>query len=199
MAHLPLMVHLPGSRHAGERRGQLTQNIDIMPTLLDYFGASWQQPIHGESWMDILQNDTPVKRQAAMYGWFGQTINITDGRYTYFRAPASAENKPLYRYFLTPGTFSFRDMCTKDFYDQAEFGQFLPYSDYPCLRAAVDRPRSDEWAKNMLFDIQSDYGQQENLTGTDEEQKYEELLFEIMKEMGAPDWQFERVGLANQD
>ena len=86
MAHLPLIVHLPGSYHAGERRSQLTQNIDIMPTLLDYFGASCEQSIHGESWMEILHNNASAKRQAALYGWFGQTINITDGKYTYFRA-----------------------------------------------------------------------------------------------------------------
>jgi hypothetical protein len=199
MAHLPLIVHLPGSHHAGERRNQLTQNIDIMPTLLDYFDISGEYPFQGESWMEILYRNTPAKRRAALYGWFGQTINITDGKYTYFKAPISAENKPLYRYFLTPGTFSFRDMCSKDFYDQAKFGNFLPFTDYPCLRAEVNRPRSDEWAESMLFDIRSDYGQLDNLTNTKIEQKYIALLHKTMEEMEAPDWQFDRVGLTNYE
>jgi arylsulfatase A-like enzyme len=199
MAHLPLIVHLPGSHHAGERRNQLTQNIDIMPTLLDYFDISGEYLVQGESWMEILYRNTPAKRRAALYGWFGQTINITDGKYTYFKAPISAENKPLYRYFLTPGTFSFRDMCSKDFYDQAKFGNFLPFTDYPCLRAEVNRPRSDEWAESMLFDIRSDYGQLDNLTNTKIEQKYIALLHKTMEEMEAPDWQFDRVGLTNYE
>ena len=54
MTHIPLMVHLPGDEHAGERRNQLTQNIDILPTLFDYFGI----PIPQEH---ELSGDAPEK------------------------------------------------------------------------------------------------------------------------------------------
>jgi hypothetical protein len=195
MAHLPLIVHLPGSLHARERRNQLTQNIDIMPTLLDYFGVPLKNPVHGESWKVILEDDSPAQRQAALYGWYGQTINVTDGNFTYFRAPVRKDNQPLYRYFLTPGTFSFRDVCPKDFYDQAEFGQYLPYTDYPVIRVAVNRPRGKEWAKTMLFDIKSDYDQTTNIVGTEVERRYQELIVTTMEKMDAPAWQFERMGL----
>jgi arylsulfatase A-like enzyme len=195
MAHIPLMVHLPGGRHAGERRGQLTQNVDIMPTLLDHFGVPLEHPIHGESWLPALEQNAPLNRRAVLYGWFGQTINLTDGRHTYLRAPARPDNQPLYRYFLTPGNFSLRDVCPRSFYDGAELGDFLPYTDYPVIRAPVKYPRSTEWAETLLFDIEADYGQTENLAGSEREALYRELLAETMVEMDAPAWQFERVGL----
>jgi len=198
MAHIPLMVHLPGSSHAGERRSQLTQNIDIMPTLLDYFGAPFEHHIHGESWKGVLEDNAPEKRQAVLYGWYGQTINVTDGAYTYFRTPVHEDNHPLYRYFLTPGSFSFRDVCPKDFYNSAVFGEFLPYTDYPVIRAAVDRSRGKEWAETLLFDIKTDYAQTKNIAGTAAEGKIQDVLIETMKKMNAPGWQFERMGLVDE-
>lgn len=195
LAHIPLIVHLPGGRCAGERRGQLTQNIDTMPTILDYFGVALEHPIHGESWRPILEENAPAVRRAALYGWFGQTVNVTDGVHTYFRAPVRADNQPLYRHFLVPGSFSLRDVCPASFYDQAELGHFLPYTSYPVLRARASRPRSVDWCDTMLYDITSDYGQTTNLAYTDLERAYEQVLVDTMHEMDAPPSQYERLGL----
>jgi hypothetical protein len=173
----------------------LTQNIDLMPTILDRFGVGISHPIHGESLTEVLEHNAPVRRQAALYGWFGQTVNVTDGRYTYMRAPAGADNQPLYRHFLTPGSFSLRDVCPTSFYDQAELGHFFPYTDYPILRARVDRPRSPDWEETMLYDIASDYGQTRNLAGTAVEEQCEQILASTMRAMDAPPSQFERLGL----
>jgi len=199
MAHIPLMVHLPGGAHAGERRSQLTQNIDLAPTLLEYYGVAPAEVlghrIHGESWMPMLEANAPAKRKAALYGWFGQTVNLTDGHCTYFRAPASADNAPLYRHFLTPGSFSMRDICSQSFYQDAELGEFLPYTDYPVIRARVDRPRRQDWADTMLYDLDVDYAQTQDLADTAREAAYEALLVETMQEMDAPPSQYKRLGL----
>ena len=196
LAHIPLIVHLPGSWHAGEWRDQLTQNIDIMPTVLDYLNVPLQHAIHGKSWKEILEGNAPAKRRAALYGWFGQTVNVTDGRYTYLRAPVRADNQPLYRHFLTPGSFSMRDVCPRSFYEGAELGRFLPYTDYPVIRSRVQRGRRSDWAGTMLYDIESDYGQTFNLVGTEVEKRCEDLLTATMKEMDAPLSQLERMGLS---
>lgn len=196
LAHIPLIVHLPGGAHAGERRSQLTQNIDLMPTLLEYFGVPCTVPIHGESWLPALYENAPLRRQGALYGWFGQTVNVTDGVYTYFRAPAEEENQPLYRHFLTPGTFSLRNVCPLSFYDEAELGPFLPYTDYPVIRARAHHLRSPEWQDTMLYDLRNDYAQRINLAGTPVEARYIELLIETMRRMDAPPSQYVRLGLA---
>ena len=36
LAHLPFIVKFPGGKRAGERINSITQNIDIMPTVLEY-------------------------------------------------------------------------------------------------------------------------------------------------------------------
>jgi hypothetical protein len=169
-----------------------------MPTLLDYFGVESRPAIHGESWLPMLEDDAPAKRRALLYGWFGQTANVTDGHHTYFRAPVES-NQPLHRYFLTPGSFSMRDVCRKSFYDGAELGHFLPYTDYHVIRAEVHRGRSPDWAETMLYDIVSDAGQTTNLAGTEIEQQYEKLLIETMEAMDAPPSQYKRLGLPTPD
>ena len=195
MSRIPLFVHLPGSRHAGERRAQLTQNIDIMPTLMEYFQVPFDNPIHGRSWMDILEKNAPSKREGALYGWFGMTVNVTDGKYTYMRAPASEENAPLYRYFLTPTTFGRNTLPGKEFFKDAELGHFLSYTDYPVIRAKVSKRRSQEIKDTLLFDIEKDPEQLHNLAGTEKEEEYIRLLIKTMKEMDAPPEQYERLGL----
>ncbi len=195
MANIPLMVHLPGGAHAGERRSQLTQNVDLAPTLFDWFGVEADLPLHGESWMPMLKRNAPAARRAVLYGWFGQTVNVTDGEHTYFRAPATEENQPLFRHFLTPGSFSMRDVAPLSFYDEAEFGHFLPYTPYPVIRARVQRPRSPDWADTRLYNIVEDYAQTRDLVGTEAEAEYEALLIEMLKAMDAPPSQYERLGL----
>jgi hypothetical protein len=89
-----------------------------------------------------------------------------------------------------------RDVCSREFYDGAKLGNYLSYTEYPVLRVPVNAPREREWAHTKLFDIQSDYPQETNLVGRDIESAYQALLVETMKKMGAPNWQFERIGLA---
>ena len=45
LSHLPLLVKMPRKEHAGEKRKQLTQNIDLMPTILEYHGISLNELI----------------------------------------------------------------------------------------------------------------------------------------------------------
>ena len=62
LCNLPLVAKLPGNRNAGQRRAQLSQNIDVMPTLLDYFGIDCPHAIHGESLRGVFERDAAVAR-----------------------------------------------------------------------------------------------------------------------------------------
>jgi arylsulfatase A-like enzyme len=199
MAHIPLFVHLPGSAHAGESRTQLTQNIDLMPTLMEYFAVEYSNPIHGHSWMDILYDNAPAKRDAALFGWFGMPVNVTDGCYTYFRAAVHEDNQPLYRYFLTPTRFARYNLPGKEFYTEAEFGHYLPWTDFPVIRAREDMRRTQLVSETKLYNIKEDYAQEQNLAGTEIERKYEAMLIEAMKEHDAPEEQYERLGLSVEE
>lgn len=199
ISHLPLFVHLPGGVHAGEDRHQLTQNVDLFPTLLDYFGCDWSHEIHGESWLRVLHDNAPVGREAAIFGWHGRTVNVCDGTRIYMRSPRSSENRPLYTYGLNPATYSLHDLPPKEYFAEAKIGRFLPYTDYPVVRT-----RSLPWispesiadiATTQLFDLESDPRQERNLAGSDLEASYVEVLIREMKRAGSPVEQFERLGL----
>ncbi|MEE8398189.1 MAG: sulfatase-like hydrolase/transferase, partial [Desulfobacterales bacterium] len=195
LGNIPMVVKLPGNLHAGQRRKQLTQNIDLMPTLLDYCNIPITHPIHGESLRGVLENDAPVKRQGAIYGWFGMPVNVTDGHYTYFRAAAREDNGPLFQHFQIPTSYSHHDVPRGQFFQETEIGQFLPYTDMPVFRSRWTSKRWNTVKDSLLFDIHSDPGQEHNLAGTEMEKTYIELLRETMAKMDAPSAQYERLGL----
>lgn len=198
LGNLPFVVKLPGNRNAGERRSQLTQNIDVMPTLLDYFGAPCEHAIHGESLRGVLEQDAPVSREAALYGWFGMPVNVTDGLFTYMRAAARPENDPLYLHYQIPTTYSYHALPGAGMYRDAEFGAFLPYTNLPVVRARANMLRREIVAATQLFDLERDPGQERNLAGAGVEARYVELLRQTMAKMDAPPSQYERLGLASR-
>ena len=58
-----------------------------MPTLLDFFGLDVPKTVRGESLLPLINGSQDKIRDWALFGMFGLTVNITDGRYTYLRAP----------------------------------------------------------------------------------------------------------------
>ncbi len=195
MANIPLMIHLPGSKHAGQRRNQLTQAIDIAPTVLDFFKMKCPQSVMGKNLIPVLENDTTLNRHALLYGWYGQCVNLTDGTHTYFRAPASDANQPLYQYFLQPNTYGANSLAGKDFFIEAQLGQWLPYTKFPVIRSKHGFRVSEDWKDTRLYNIVNDPQQQENLVGGVIEKEYELLLRQTLVEMQAPKEQNERLGL----
>ena len=41
-------------------------------------------------------------REAALFGYFGGAVNVTDGRYTYHRFPADLGKQEIYQYTVMP-------------------------------------------------------------------------------------------------
>ena len=142
LSNIPLIVHLPGSRNAGTRRTQISQNIDILPTVMDYFGVGYTIPIHGRSLREVIEKDAASLRKAALFGWFGQTVNLSDGEFTYMRAAVREDNQPLYRHFLSSVSSSYHDLPDVSHYRGMELGEFLRYAGIPVLRMPVQVDRN---------------------------------------------------------
>lgn len=192
LAHLPLIVHLPGGRQAGRRVDALTQNIDMFPTILDYHGITEHGTIHGHSLKDILEGHSAGVRDVALYGWFGSCVNITDGRYTYFRAP-NPENQPLNMYCVIPTTLW--RFIGRDNPKAIDSGRFLRYTDYPILRIPSNLKRSPEIKDTLLFDLENDYGQTKPLHDWEIEEYMIGKLVDAMEKHDSPHEQYARLEL----
>ncbi len=172
MSNIPLFIKMPKSKHKGEVRKSVTQNIDIMPTLLEYFNLEKVDDVRGFSLLDTIENDKKV-RDYAIYGWFGSAINITNGKYTYFRKPNF--DVPIYMYCSIPTTlWRYLTECKN-----AEIGKFLDRIDYPLYKIQVKNfmKRINE---NLLFDIENDYSQENPILNKEIE---DAILLELGKQL----------------
>lgn len=201
LAHLPFIVKYPHGERAGERIQQLTQNIDIMPTVLDYMGIDIPDSVQGVSLKPLAVNPHAVTKGYALYGYHGMVVNITDGQYTYFRAPKEG-NQPCCEYTAMPTTI--RHYLGVDCPEKIETGRYFKRTKYPLFKIPITKPgiidQSDEPLKEIsetkLFDIKKDYKQLHNLVGSDAETYMITLLKKALDEVDAPEEQKERLNLA---
>lgn len=201
IAHIPLMIHLPGGARGGQRSSALTTTVDLYATILDWFGITPPRPVHGRSLVPVLEGRAEQVREHVLYGWWGSAVNYTDGNYTYLRHPQSPDNTPLEMYSLRWSTAPWWQM--PDLSGLLEFDRYLPQTALPVGRARFG-PGQFGWAHTdpqqvvrapLLFDIRNDEEQQHDLAGTPIEQEYIERLRRALREVQAPEGQFERLGL----
>jgi arylsulfatase A-like enzyme len=192
-AHIPLFMWDPRSGKAGERRQSLVQMIDFPATLLEYFGLPLPPDMQGVPLRETIANDTPV-REAALFGLHGGHVNVTDGRYVYMRAPAKPDNKPLYEYTLMPthirSHFGVDELKTAELTDPFSFTKGvrpLRFEARPWVNA---HPFG-----TMLFDLQTDPGQEHPIDDPEIEMIMIQHLIRLMRANNAPPEQFERLGL----
>jgi arylsulfatase A-like enzyme len=193
LSHIPLIIRQPGGMGRGERISALTQNIDMMPTLLDYFGIEKPGNLHGKSWIPLLSGEAESIRDYALFGWFGMAVNITDGRFTYFKAPARDDNYPL-NFYGSLMTTLWRYLGRDDA-DKLEMGRFLSWTDYPVYKLPFAEKGIGAVRENLLFNIGEDYKQEHPLENKEIEERMTRALIRCMKESDSPEEQFERLGL----
>lgn len=200
IAHIPLMIACPGV--APRRANALSTVVDICATVLDAMGVAPGE-MDGRSLMPVLRGQAESVRDWALYGWFGAYLQITDGDFTYLRAPESPDNGPLYMYRLTWNTAPWWSVPIPD--DRLEIGRY-----HPRERRMIGRMKltEDEKARlgitaaqvsqpTQLYDVRTDETQTNNLAEDQElRARYEALLARAMREVGCPPEQFERLGLA---
>ena len=210
IARIPLIVHLPGSRRAGARISALTQTTDLMPTLLDYFGAPMPPHVHGSSLKPAFESDTSV-HDSIIYGYFNMALNATDGKHTYFRNPHAPDAR-AYAYTAMPTRF--HDFMSREELAQAQTGRFLSHTyNIPVFKVPVI-PSKVNLAGGLphryggyeatdgtfdphheLFDSINDPGQQHPLGDAALVAKFEDLMRGHLERVKAPAEQFERLAL----
>ncbi len=98
LTHVPLLVRLPGARHAGQTVDAVVELVDLMPTLIELAGAEQPARIRGKSLVAALEGRPFERRRVAMsQGGLGLRLyaaRSAAGRLTYAGVPPMAEVLP---------------------------------------------------------------------------------------------------------
>jgi hypothetical protein len=194
IAHIPLFIWDPRLGVQGERRTSLTQTIDLGPTVLDFFDVDVPKDMLGKPLRHVMEDDTP-HREAALYGMFGGHVNVTDGRYTYMRAPIE-ENSPLYHYTLMPSHLR-RPFSTEELKHMTWHAPLSFTKNCPVMRIPSTGPvgRAPDLFETKLFDIENDRDQTQPLDEPAVEAQIIDKLVRVMADNAAPLEQYERLGI----
>jgi arylsulfatase A-like enzyme len=203
IVHIPLFVADPRRPDlAGQRRAPLTQTIDLAPTFLDFFGVAPPPENEGISLLRHLDG-ADATRQAAIFGYFGGAVNITDGRYTYHRYPPDLSKQEIYQYTLMATHMRGR-FLPEELVDMQAAGP-LPFTKgAKVMRVPVnDRapfhvnygPGSLLEDETRLYDLQTDPGQEKSLTDAALEARLSVLMSQLMTANHAPAEAYARLGL----
>lgn len=195
IANIPLLIHFPHGRFAGEARNQLTQNIDLMPTILDYQGVEIPESVMGRTLRNVAERKEQI-HDYVLYGTFGCAVNVTDGCYTYMRGGRDQLQCHEYTTSLT----TIRDWLGKDKPEQIEVGHFLDRIPYPVYRIpsgpeALVKDGGAYANEDHLFDLSRNPEQTEEVENQEVLDYMTNLMARGMREADAPDDQFARLGM----
>ncbi len=193
LVHLPMFLWDPREARDGERRDDLSQTIDIAPTLLGFFGVPATADMQGRD----LSTDAS-SREAALFGIHGGHVNVTDGRYVYMRASATVKNEPIEDFTLMPTHMRSR-------FSVKELQNWEPAAPFPFTKGlrtmrinSVGR-RMNPWLHGtLLFDLATDPDQLQPIVDDAAELRMLGLLVEEMRRSDAPASQFMRLGLPQE-
>ena len=198
IVHIPLFAHDPRQPSPGERTAALTQSIDLAPSILDLFGVASAPEMQGASIFGSRSRD------AALFGYFGGAVNVTDGCYTYHRFPADPLAQEIYQYTLMPTHIAAR--FTPEELSRASLNEPLPFTKGAKLLKVPVTQRSPMFnnygpgalleSDTRLYDLAADPGQAAPFADPAIEQRLVETMTLLMLANDAPPEAFARLGLA---
>jgi arylsulfatase A-like enzyme len=191
-ALIPLLLWHPDHPGGGQGIDELTTTVDLFATTLDAAGLEIPVNTHGRSLLPLLAGDRSSARKGVLYGLFGEGLCCTDGEWSVFKGPDG--DGPLY-YYSNSLYKSLLAQYPDGRVPPVSSGYFIPGIDLPQWKVPMPmEPRNQE---NYLFDRKSDPGQDENLwkSRPEERDRMLRLMCDLLDEQGAPEEQYERLGL----
>ena len=204
IARIPLIIfHPEHASLAGQRRGSLTQCLDIPDTILEIFhtpasdSATYSQ---GSSLMQTLAEDTK-NREFALYGLFGAALNITDGQHTFFLYPVDYQSA-FHEYTLMPvhpaSFFTQQEFFNAELVHDMAFGNGYPLMKIPALHSAKRPPmQGGGWgdASSVLYNLKEDPGQLQPLSNPELEKSMRLAIRALLIDNHAPSELYQRFAL----
>lgn len=192
IARTPLLVWHPDGARNGERVDALTTAVDLYATILGAIDAPVPDHVHSQSLLPVLHGERDVHRDWALYGYWGSSVNITDGQYTYFRPCDDTVDAFCHSTSMMNPRGNFHPIDPKP---DAESGEFLSFTDCPVWR--FTGPSYERHDAPMLFDTDANPEQHLDLGGDGQpaEARMRELLVTALDELAVPENQYRRLGL----
>lgn len=185
IAHIPMFIWDPRSKVQGERRKSLVQNIDVAPTILEYFGLKPTKDMLGRSLAQTIKDDTPV-RKYALFGSHGNYINITDGTYVYMISPRP--DVQVNEYTLMPthmrSRFSVSELQGMELAQPFSFTKNCKVLKIPAAANVLSAPPDFE---RRLYCLTNDPCQLSPIEDPNKEVEFAEQIRCLMKENEAPE------------
>ena len=202
IVHIPLFAHDPRRPRGGERVSALTQAIDIAPTVLDLFGVALPREMEGHN---LLPMAGPVpRREAAIFGYFGGAVNVTDGRYTYHRFPADLRRQEIYQYTVMPthiyALFTPEELAAASLAEPFAFTKGAKLLRVPVIERSPMYnnygPGAFIESDTRLYDLETDPGQDRPIRDDAQERRLMRLMAGLMAQNDAPPEAFRRLEIA---
>ena len=197
LSHTPFFVWDPRSPGAaGQTRRALVQPaIDLGPTLLRFFGQEPTERMLGHDLAGVVAEDRPV-RDAAIFGYHGNRVNVTDGRHVYYRTCRAPGNQPLNAYTLLPTAMrGYKGRLPEaGLADPFSFTRGMPTLRLPAS-GNISRPVDGD-PGDLLYDLRADPKQENPLDDGEVVERLADRMAGIMAECDAPPEQFDRMGLS---
>lgn len=203
IAHIPLFLWHPAmAEQAGGRRRALSQTIDLPATFLDLFGIAPPSAMQGRSLLPLVEADG-AHREAALFGYFGGAVNVTDGRRTYHRYPADLRRQEIYQYTLMPthlwDRFTPEELRTATLAPPFPFTKEVPLLKVPVIETSPMYGNYGPGAlledTTRLYDLEADPGQERPLADPALEAAMARLMRRLMLETDCPPEALARLGL----
>jgi arylsulfatase len=90
LLHVPFLISLPGVIPAGERRSDLIEEVDALPTVLDYCAVPVPRGVQGRSYRAVAQGEAAGPRDAVFAEAYGPSGNVDPGTIYWYRRRAIA-------------------------------------------------------------------------------------------------------------
>jgi arylsulfatase A-like enzyme len=203
VSHLPLMMYHPDFKEmAGQRRNYTTSTIDLMPTVLDWYGCNIPPEVQGCSLVPVMKEDSSAERVVCC-GVFGGTALITNGRYAYHLCPKYLDSTNLYEYRHHPchmrGQFSIEEMKDTTLHKGFDFTKGMPIMKIKGRDDSKRVPNHDEQgfqdSETRLFDLLNDPNEQNAIRNPQVEELLQHRFRRIMEHHDAPPEMIERFAL----
>ncbi len=203
ISHIPLMIYHPDYKEkAGEFRNDTSSVIDLMPTVLDWYGCEIPKEVTGHSLTPVLNRDREEERVVSC-GVFGGTALITDGRYAYHLCPEHLDSTDLYEYRIHPchmrGQFSLEEMRDTSLHEGFSFTKGIPLMKIKGRDDSARVPNHDalgfQDTETRLFDLLNDPEEQNPIRNPQVVNRLKERFRTIMVEHDAPKEMYRRFAL----